>query len=71
MEKISVNHERDSALRLTEVQIINRDREGNEAQGIIVCCHDSGRITVGEVIEWQSFPREFSEDQLRRVEGGD
>ena len=52
-EKISINQERDYALRLTEVQIINRDHEGNEAQGVIVNCHDNGEITVREVVTWE------------------
>lgn len=53
LEKISINRERDRSLRLTEVQIINRDHGWNDAQGVIVKCHDDGTITLGDIVSWR------------------
>ena len=51
-KNIFVAFERDTARRLTEVQIINSDRDGNEVQGVIINCQDNGEITVNENPGW-------------------
>lgn len=46
-KNISVEFERDAALRCWEVVIINHDRTGEEKQGIVLQCSDNGDIRGG------------------------
>lgn len=45
--KITVEFNRDASMRLTEIVIVNFDREGDERQGTIVWCYDNGTIRGG------------------------
>ncbi len=41
---ITIEFERDASMRVVEVVIINRGRDGAECQGIVLVCADSGKI---------------------------
>ena len=46
-DHISIEFERDASLRACEVLIINSNvRNGEEGEGVMLRCHDNGKITV-------------------------
>lgn len=44
---ITIEFERDAAIRATSVFIINRKRNGEEGQGMRIICLDNGEVSGG------------------------
>ena len=51
-KNISIEYQRDAALRLTELVVINRDRDGQET-GVAIMCTDKGNIRISQPVKLQ------------------
>ena len=45
-EKIMIEQQRDASIRAIEVIIVNHNKVGKEGQGLVLLCHDNGKITL-------------------------
>ena len=48
---ITIEFERDASIRAVEALVVNHGRDGAERDGVVLLCHDNGRITPGQVSE--------------------
>ena len=54
-KNITIEVERDNALRSVEVLIVNHDREGKEVEAVSVYCQDNGGIAFNSKIDLLAY----------------